>query len=93
MLRKAGDCIHRAAIALVPQTPGGERCLQIAFPCTNFEIYCVCLTRPQLSGRETGRCLGLSYTTVRNYLNRAERTGFSWPLPEELTDAALDKQL
>ena len=47
----------------------------------------------QLSGREISRCLGLSHTTVRNYLYRAKQAGLTWPLPTALTDAALEAQL
>lgn len=45
------------------------------------------------SKREIAGYLGLSPGTVRNYLRRAEDAGVSWPLAEDLTDAALEALL
>lgn len=47
----------------------------------------------RLSKREVARVLQLSPGTVRNYLQRAEAAGISWPLPQDLTDAALEALL
>ena len=46
-----------------------------------------------LGQRPISRCLGLSRTTVGDYLHRAKETGLVWPLPETLTDQQLYKQL
>lgn len=46
-----------------------------------------------LSRRAVGRCLHLSTTTVSGYLERLEQAGLSWPLPEALTDAELERRL
>ena len=45
------------------------------------------------SQRLTARCVQMSPKTVRNYLARAKQAGLSWPLPDELTDAELEKRL
>ncbi len=45
--------------------------------------------RYQQSKRTIARYLGVSESTVRTYLLRAESAGLSWPLPEQLTDADL----
>jgi transposase len=47
----------------------------------------------KLSGRDVARGCGLGRTTVREYLARALRAGLSWPLPENLTDADLERLL
>jgi transposase len=46
-----------------------------------------------LGQRPIGRCLGLSRTTVGDYLRRAKAAGLSWPLPEALTDQDLHYRL
>ena len=46
-----------------------------------------------LSGRETARSCNVSPTTVRNCVAKAELAGLSWPLPDDLDDAALDRLL
>jgi transposase len=46
-----------------------------------------------LSLRPIGRSLGLSPTTVGEYLRRAEIAGLTWPLPPQLDDATLEAQL
>src|SRR5205085_2668098 len=43
--------------------------------------------------REINTSLGISRTSVRNYLARAECAGLSWPLPEHLDDAAIEARL
>ena len=46
-----------------------------------------------LGQRPIGRCLGLSRTTVGDYLRKAKEIGIVWPLPEELTEQQLYQQL
>ena len=43
-----------------------------------------------LSARAIGQSCGMGRTTVREYPQRAERVGLSWPLPEGITDEALE---
>ena len=46
-----------------------------------------------LSDRQIARSLGLSRPTVANYVQRAQVTGLSWPLPDGLDEAALERLL
>ena len=46
-----------------------------------------------LSARQAAGSCGVARGTVRNILDRAERSGLSWPLPEDLDDAALENRL
>ena len=46
-----------------------------------------------LSNHEISRSVGISRTSVHNYLARAERAGLRWPLPEELDAAELEARL
>jgi len=46
-----------------------------------------------LSNRAIARSLKIPRTTVRRYTTRAEEAGLSWPLPEGLTESALEEQL
>ncbi|MCK5913745.1 MAG: IS21 family transposase, partial [Desulfuromusa sp.] len=46
-----------------------------------------------LGQRPIGRCLGLSRTTVGDYLRKAKEVGLCWPLSDELTDQQLYHQL
>lgn len=46
-----------------------------------------------LTNRQIGVSLGVGRTTVGDYLERAGRAGFKWPLPDDLDDAALEKRL
>ncbi len=46
-----------------------------------------------LGQRPIGRCLGLSRTTVGDYLRKAKEIGLVWPLANELTDQQLYHQL
>ncbi len=46
-----------------------------------------------LSHHEISRSVGISHTSVGNYLERAKQAGLSWPLPEELDSAALEARL
>src|SRR5213596_2461552 len=43
--------------------------------------------------REIARRIGVAASTVRVTLKRFQTAGLSWPLPEELTDAALEAKL
>jgi len=45
------------------------------------------------SHREIATSLGIANSTVSDYMRRARAAGFSWPLPEELDDAALEAAL
>ena len=45
------------------------------------------------SQREIGSSVGVSPSTVRNYLVRARRAGLSWPLPEHLDTTAIEARL
>ena len=40
--------------------------------------------------REIARRIGVAASTVRATLRRLRTAGLSWPLPEEMTDAALE---
>ena len=46
-----------------------------------------------LSYHQISRSVGISRTSVHNYVERARRAGVSWPLPEDLDGAALDALL
>lgn len=46
-----------------------------------------------LSPRQVQTSLGVSRITVRRYLERAERAGLGWPLPDGMDDAGLEAAL
>jgi hypothetical protein len=46
-----------------------------------------------LSHRQVGAALGIPFTTVSDHLRRAKSAGVSWPLPDEMDDAALEAAL
>jgi transposase len=46
-----------------------------------------------LSERQAAKSCGIGRTTVKEYLDRAERAGFAWPLPEELDETSLENLL
>lgn len=46
-----------------------------------------------LSARQAAQSCGISRGTVKNILDRAQRAGLSWPLPEDLDDAAMEGRL
>ena len=46
-----------------------------------------------LSAHEIGRRLGMARSTVRETLKRTETAGLSWPLPEGMSDGALEAAL
>ncbi len=45
------------------------------------------------SYRRIGQSVGISASTVQGYLERAQQAGLSWPLPEELDEAAIEARL
>src|SRR5450756_2899823 len=47
----------------------------------------------RLSQRAIARALGVSNSTVSEAFSRLGEAGLSWPLPEGLTDAELEKRL
>ena len=47
----------------------------------------------RLRHRAIARACGVGVGTVSEYVGRAERAGLSWPLPEDLDDAALEARL
>ena len=55
------------------------------------------LLRPKfengLSSRVIAASLGISKGAVGEYLRRARAAGLAWPLPEEMTDTALERRL
>jgi len=46
-----------------------------------------------LSRRKIAQSVGASYGSVANYLNRAERAGITWPLPDGMDERALARLL
>lgn len=46
-----------------------------------------------LTTREVGVSIGVGRTSVSEYVGRAARAGLSWPLPDDLTAAALEALL
>jgi Helix-turn-helix domain len=46
-----------------------------------------------VSTREIARRLGMARSTVREALKRTETAGLSWPLPEDMSDGALEVAL
>jgi transposase len=46
-----------------------------------------------LSARQAAASCGVGRTTIKEYRDRATRAGLSWPLPEDLDDAALENRL
>jgi transposase len=46
-----------------------------------------------LSERQVARSLNLSRSTVKDYRARAQRAGLGWPLPETLSEEALEQKL
>jgi transposase-like protein len=43
--------------------------------------------------REIARRVGVAPSTVRETIRRLQAAGLSWPLPEELTDGAIEERL
>jgi transposase len=46
-----------------------------------------------LSGRAIAQSCAMGRTTVREYLQRAERAGVGWPLPAGMTDGDLERRM
>ena len=46
-----------------------------------------------LSQAQIGRACGISKGVVSKYIQRAQQAGLSWPLPEELDEAELERLL
>lgn len=46
-----------------------------------------------LSARQIAKSLDISRSTIRDYLDRAERAGLGWPLPSELDEVSLERRL
>jgi transposase len=46
-----------------------------------------------LSARQAAVSCGVGRTTIKEYLDRAQRAGLAWPLPEDLDDTALEHRL
>lgn len=46
-----------------------------------------------LSARQAALSCGVGRTTIKEYLDRAEKAGLSWPLPEGLDEASLENLL
>jgi transposase len=46
-----------------------------------------------LSARQAAGSCGVGRTTIKEYLDRAERAGLSWPLPADLDEASLENVL
>lgn len=46
-----------------------------------------------LSARQTAASCGVGRTTIKEYLDRAEKAGLFWPLPDDLDDATLEHRL
>lgn len=51
------------------------------------------LAQEGVSTRDIGRRLGVARSTIQDNLKRATAAGLIWPLPENLTDDALEKRL
>ena len=51
------------------------------------------LTAAGMSSRQVAASLTVGATTVIDYLGRARRAGIAWPLPDDLTDEALEASL
>jgi len=46
-----------------------------------------------LSDRKIAQCCNIPRPAVANYVEHAEQAGLSWPLPDTLTDAELERLL
>ena len=51
------------------------------------------LKASSVSTHEIARRLGMARSTVRETVKRAEIAGLAWPLPDDMTDAALEAAL
>jgi DNA-binding MarR family transcriptional regulator len=55
--------------------------------------YLLRLHHDGVSAREIGRLLGVARSTIQDSLKRATAAGLKWPLPDDATDDALERQL
>ena len=46
-----------------------------------------------LTARQAAKSLGVARSTLKDYLDRAERANLSWPIPEDLNEATLENLL
>ncbi|MCR4418734.1 MAG: hypothetical protein NUV99_01080 [Clostridia bacterium] len=46
-----------------------------------------------MSRRDIAKSLGMSHSTVGDVIRRAKAIGLSWPLPQELCEAELERQM
>jgi len=51
------------------------------------------LNAQSLSYRQIAQSVGISASTVQSYLERAQRAGLSWPLPDDVDDVVLEARL
>lgn len=51
------------------------------------------LTHDGVGAREIGRRVGVARSTIQDNLRRAAAAGLIWPLPDDLTDGALEQRL
>ena len=51
------------------------------------------LSAEGLSTRQIAASLAIGRTTLRGYLERADKLGLSWPLPPGLSDTDLERQI
>ncbi len=45
------------------------------------------------TARQAAKSLGIARSTLKDYLDRAQRAGLSWPLPEDLDEGSLENLL
>ena len=55
--------------------------------------YLLRLHHEGVSTREIGRRLGVARSTIQDNLKRVAAAGLQWPLPEDVTDDALEGRL
>ncbi len=53
----------------------------------------MCLEAEGLSRRKIAASLSIGRTSVKDYLERADRAGLTWPLPSGLTDEGFERLL
>jgi len=53
------------------------------------EVLRLCLGNG-ISARQAAQSCGIGRATVSDYLERAKKAGLTWPLPDELDEAALE---
>jgi DNA-binding transcriptional regulator LsrR (DeoR family) len=46
-----------------------------------------------LNTRQVALSLNISRSTVKNYQERAQKAGLSWPVPDDLTEEQLEQKL